>query len=118
MVDINPIYFDFDQYYITPQAAIELDKVVYVMEKFPNVVIKIESHTDSRGNDAYNMRLSDDRAKSTYSYIVSKGIDPKRIESVKGYGESRLLNKCSNGIECSEEDHQLNRRSNFIIVRK
>jgi outer membrane protein OmpA-like peptidoglycan-associated protein len=118
MVDINPIYFDFDQYYITPQAATELDKVVYVMEKFPNVVIKIESHTDSRGNDAYNMRLSDDRAKSTYSYIVSKGIDPKRIESVKGYGESRLLNKCSNGMECSEEDHQLNRRSNFIIVRK
>jgi outer membrane protein OmpA-like peptidoglycan-associated protein len=118
MIDINPIYFDFDQYYITPLAAVELDKVVYVMEHFPNVVIKIESHTDSRGKDDYNMRLSDDRAKSTYSYITSKGIDPKRIESVKGFGETRLLNKCSNGIQCTDEEHQLNRRSNFIIVRK
>lgn len=117
-IDINPIYFDFDQYYITPQAAVELDKVVYVMQNFPNVVIKIESHTDSRGNDDYNMRLSDDRAKSTYSYIVSKGIDPARIESVKGYGESRLRNQCSNGVECTLEEHQLNRRSDFIVVKK
>ncbi|WP_162927024.1 OmpA family protein [Flavobacterium psychrotrophum] len=118
MIDINPIYFDFDQYYITPRAAKELDKVVYVMEHFPNVVIKIESHTDSRGKDDYNLRLSDDRAKSTYSYIISKGIDPKRIESVKGYGETQLLNKCGNGADCTEEEHQLNRRSNFIIVKK
>lgn len=118
MIDINPIYFDFDQYYITPLAAKELDKVVYVMQHFPNVVIKIESHTDSRGKDDYNLSLSDDRAKSTYSYIMSKGIDPKRIESVKGYGETQLLNKCSNGIDCTDEEHQLNRRSNFIIVRK
>ncbi|KOS04648.1 hypothetical protein AM493_00275 [Flavobacterium akiainvivens] len=118
LIDINPIYFDFDKYYITPQAAAELDKVVFVMENFPNVIIKIESHTDSRGKDDYNLRLSDDRAKSTYSYIVSKGIDPKRIESVHGYGETRLLNKCSNGVECTEEEHQLNRRSDFIIVKK
>lgn len=118
LIDINPIYFDFDRYYITPRAAAELDKVVFVMESFPNVVIKIESHTDSRGKDDYNLRLSDDRAKSTYSYIVSKGIDPKRIESVHGYGETRLLNKCSNAVECSEEEHQLNRRSDFIIVKK
>lgn len=118
LIDINPIYFDFDQYYITPQAAVELDKVVFVMEHFPDVIIKIESHTDCRGNDDYNMRLSDDRAKSTYSYIVSKGIDPKRIESVHGYGETRLLNKCSNNVECTEEEHQLNRRSDFIIVKK
>ncbi|MES2487145.1 MAG: OmpA family protein [Bacteroidota bacterium] len=118
LIDINPIYFDFDQYYITPQAAAELDKVVFVMEKFPDVVIKIESHTDSRGKDDYNLYLSDDRAKSTYSYIISKGIDPKRIESVKGYGETRLLNMCTNGVECTEEAHQLNRRSDFIIVKK
>jgi len=117
-VAINPIYFDFDKYYIRPQAAAELDKVVFVMQNFPDIVIKIESHTDSRGNDEYNMQLSDDRAKSTYSYIIAKGIAPERIESVKGYGESRLINKCSNGAECSEEDHQLNRRSDFIIVKK
>ncbi len=118
LIDINPIYFDFDQYYITPQAAAELDKVVFVLQSFPDVIIKIESHTDSRGKDDYNLRLSDDRAKSTYSYIVSKGIDPKRIESVHGYGETRLLNKCSNGVECTEAEHQLNRRSDFIIVKK
>ena len=117
-VAINPIYFDFDQYYITPQAAAELDKVVFVMQNFPQTVIKIESHTDSRGNDDYNLRLSDDRAKSTYSYIVSKGIAPARIESVKGYGETQLRNKCSNGVACTDEEHQLNRRSDFIVVKK
>ena len=117
-ISINPIYFDFDKYYIRPQAAAELDKVVYVMQNFPNIVIKIESHTDSRGNDEYNMQLSDDRAKSTYSYIIAKGIAPERIESVKGYGEIRLINKCANGVACSEEDHQLNRRSDFIVVKK
>ncbi|AWH86971.1 flagellar motor protein MotB [Flavobacterium album] len=117
-IDINPIYFDFDQYYVTPQGAAELDKVVYVMQHFPDIVIKIESHTDSRGKDDYNMRLSDDRAKSTFSYIIAKGIDPKRIESVHGYGETRLRNKCSNDVECTEEEHQLNRRSDFIIVKK
>ncbi len=118
MIDINPIYFDFDQYYVTPQGAAELDKVVYVMQHFPDIVIKIESHTDSRGKDDYNMRLSDDRAKSTYSYIMAKGIDPKRIESVHGYGETQLRNKCSNDVDCTEEEHQLNRRSDFIIVKK
>ena len=117
-IAINPIYFDFDQYYITPQAAAELDKVVYVMQNFPEIVIKIESHTDSRGNDDYNLKLSDDRAKSTFSYIVSKGILPSRIESVKGYGETQLKNKCSNEVPCSDDEHQLNRRSDFIIVKK
>lgn len=117
-IDINPIYFDFDKYDITPRAIVELDKVVFVMQNFPNVIIKIESHTDSRGNDEYNMILSDNRAKSTYNYIISKGIDAARIESVKGYGESLLRNKCSNGVECTEEEHQLNRRSDFIVVKK
>lgn len=117
-VAINPIYFDFDQYYITPQAAAELDKVVFVMQNFPDVVIKIESHTDARGEDSYNFTLSNDRAKSTYSYIVSKGIDPTRIESVQGFGETRLINKCANGIDCTDEEHQLNRRSDFIVVKK
>lgn len=117
-VDINPIYFEFDKSDITPQAAEELDKVVYVMKNFPAIEIKIESHTDSRGDDAYNMRLSNDRAQSTYKYIISRGIDPSRIESVKGYGESQLRNKCSNGVKCTDEEHALNRRSDFIIVKK
>lgn len=117
-VDINPIYFEFDKSEVTPQAAQELDKVVYVMQNFPSIVIKIESHTDSRGKDEYNLRLSDDRAKSTYNYILSKGISASRIVSVKGYGESQLRNRCSNGVQCTEEEHLLNRRSDFIVVKK
>lgn len=115
---VNPIYFEYDKWNITPQAAEELDRVVFVMTNFPNVRIKIESHTDSRGKDAYNMKLSDNRAKSTQTYIISKGIDPSRIESAVGYGESRLVNKCSNGVKCAEEDHLKNRRSDFIIIQK
>lgn len=117
-IDINPIFFEYDKWNITPQAVTELDKVVFVMNSFPNVKIRIESHTDSRGKDAYNMVLSDNRAKSTQAYIVSKGIDPSRIESAIGYGEKRLKNKCSNGVKCSEEEHFKNRRSDFIITGK
>lgn len=115
---INPIFFEFDKWNIGKQAAEELDKVVFVLQKFPNVRIKIESHTDSRGKDDYNMKLSDNRAKSTQTYILSKGIDPARIESAVGFGESRLTNKCSNGVKCTEDEHLANRRSNFIVIQK
>nr|WP_294787802.1 OmpA family protein [uncultured Flavobacterium sp.] len=117
-VDVNPIYFDYDKSDITPKAVEELSKVVFVMQKFPNIKIKIESHTDSRGKDAYNLKLSDNRAKSTRDYILSQGIDASRIESAIGYGESRLINKCKNGVKCTEEEHVLNRRSDFIIIQK
>ncbi len=115
---VNPIFFDYDKWDITPQAAEELDRVVFVMQKFPNVRIKIESHTDSRGKDAYNLKLSDNRAKATQQYIISKGIDALRIESAIGYGESRLTNKCKNGIKCSEAEHFKNRRSEFIVIQR
>lgn len=117
-VDVNPIYFDYDKFDITPKAIEELSKVVYIMKKFPNIRIKIESHTDSRGKDAYNLKLSDNRAKSTRDYILSQEIDPSRIESAIGYGESRLINKCKNGVKCTEEEHLMNRRSDFIIIQK
>lgn len=117
-IDVNPIYFDLDKYDITPQAEEELKKVVAVLQAFPNVVIKIESHTDSRQTHKYNITLSENRARSTYNYLLSKGIDPARIESYKGYGETRLKNKCSDDVPCTEEEHQLNRRSDFIVVRK
>lgn len=117
-IDINPIFFEYDKSAITPQAATELDKVVFVMTRFPNVKIKIESHTDSRGKDAYNLKLSDARAKSTETYILSKGIDASRIQSAIGYGESRLTNKCANGIKCTEAQHLANRRSDFIVIDK
>ncbi|MEO8515913.1 MAG: OmpA family protein [Flavobacterium sp.] len=117
-IDINPIFFEYDKWDITPQAVAELDRVVFVMSSFPKLKIRIESHTDSRGKDAYNMVLSDNRAKATQTYIISKGIDPNRIESAIGYGEKRLKNKCKNGVKCTEEEHFVNRRSDFIITEK
>jgi len=117
-VDINPIFFDLDKSIVTYEASKELDKVVFIMDKFPALKIKIESHGDSRGKDAYNMRLSDDRAKATQAYIISKGIEASRIESAIGYGESRLINRCSNGVKCTENEHFKNRRSDFIITQK
>jgi outer membrane protein OmpA-like peptidoglycan-associated protein len=116
-VNINTIYFDYDKYNIRPDAAKELDKVVQVMKEYPELLIAAGSHTDSRGEDDYNMILSEKRAKSTVDYIVSKGIDISRI-SHQGYGESQLVNRCSNGVKCSREEHQLNRRTEFKIANE
>ncbi len=110
------IHFDFDKSFIRPDAAKELDKLVSVMNEYPQMVIKIESHTDSRGSNVYNKYLSDKRAKSTRDYIISQGIAPERIQSAIGYGEERLLNECDGSVQCTEPKHYLNRRSEFIIV--
>ncbi len=115
-IKLNMIFFNFDKSNIRDDAATELNRLVAVMQENPSMIIKIESHTDSRGKAAYNKYLSDKRAKSTRAYIISKGIDPKRIESAIGYGEERLLNGCDGSIRCSSAQHQLNRRSEFIIV--
>jgi len=117
LADLNIIYFDLDKSNIRPDAALELDKVVALMNRYPEMVIRLESHTDSRADDNYNMKLSNRRAKSTYNYIISKGIDAKRIPKYEGFGESQLVNKCSNGVKCTEEEHQLNRRTEFIILK-
>lgn len=114
ILKLQPIYFDFDRYNIRPDAEIELSKILAAMQKYPELNINIESHTDSRGNDSYNMVLSEKRAQSTLEWLVKKGIDRNRL-SAKGYGESQLLNECSNGVECTEEAHQLNRRSMFLM---
>ncbi len=116
LLDLNPIYFDFDRYNIRPDAALELEKVISVMKQYPDMIIDTRSHTDSRGKDSYNLSLSDKRAKSTVAYIVEQGISKSRI-SGKGYGETQLVNKCSNGVKCTEEEHQLNRRSEFIVIK-
>ena len=115
-INLENIYFDFDKFNIKTQAAQELDKLVELMRDNPEMVIRIESHTDSRGSRAYNKYLSNKRAKSSRDYIVSKGIDASRIESAIGYGEERLLNDCSDGARCTRDGHLLNRRSEFIIV--
>ncbi|PTX59051.1 WD40 repeat protein [Kordia periserrulae] len=117
ILDIPIIYFDFDKSNIRPDAATELEKVIAVMKKYPTLKIDVRSHTDSRGRDAYNKKLSQRRNKSTKEYIISRGIDASRITG-DGYGEERLVNKCSNGVKCTEEEHQLNRRSEFIVVER
>ncbi len=111
------IYFDFDKSTVRSDAAQELNKLVEVMDEYPEMVIKIESHTDSRGARDYNRYLSDKRAKTTRDFIISKGIDANRIESAIGYGEDLLMNDCDGAIKCSNEKHELNRRSEFIIVK-
>lgn len=113
-VTLNEIYFEFDKSNITREGAFELDKLVQAMTKFPEMVIMVKSHTDNRGSDAYNMALSERRAKSTVQYILSKGIDRARITG-KGYGESEPKVAC--GQDCTEEQHAQNRRSEFLIVK-
>ncbi len=113
-LSLEPIYFDFDRYNIRPDAEIELAKILAALREYPQLIIHIESHTDSRGNDSYNEALSEKRAQSTLDWLVGKGIDRNRL-SAKGYGEYQLQNRCSNGVECTEEEHQLNRRSMFLI---
>jgi tetratricopeptide (TPR) repeat protein len=115
LLKLNPIYFDVNQSSIRPDAALELDKIVKVMLENPEMKIELGSHTDSRGSDAMNAALSEKRAKASASYIVSKGISSNRITG-KGYGEAKLVNNCANGVNCSEVEHQLNRRTEFIIV--
>ena len=114
ILDLQPIYFDFDRYNIRPDAEIELAKILGAMRKYEDLIIHIESHTDSRAPKRYNEILSERRAQSTLKWLVSKGIDKSRL-SAKGYGENKLVNKCSDGVDCTEEEHQLNRRSMFII---
>ena len=113
--EIKEIKFDYNKANIRPDAAVELTKIVEVMREYPKMKIDIRSHTDSRGADSYNLKLSDRRAKATLEWIVKQGIDRKRLKA-KGYGETRLVNGCSNGVPCSEEEHQENRRSEFIIT--
>ena len=110
------IYFDLDKYFIRPDAEVELAMLIKVMLKYPQLKVHIKSHTDSRQSDSYNLKLSDLRAKATRNYMIKKGVPKDRI-SAKGYGETELLNKCSNGVPCSKEEHQLNRRSEFIIIK-
>jgi len=111
------IYFDLDKSDIRPDAAMELEKIVSVMKLHPSINIDVRSHTDSRANDQYNVDLSGRRAKSTIDYLITRGISGNRLTS-KGYGESQLVNHCSNGVPCSEDEHQLNRRSEFIVEFK
>lgn len=115
IVNVNPIYFPLNSATITPTAAIELDKVVKIMRKYPKLKIEGGSHTDSRGGGDFNLKLSYKRAASTVQYIINQGINPSRI-TAKGYGETQPVNKCVDGVRCSEKEYQLNRRTEFVIL--
>ena len=113
-VVLNPIYFEFNKSNVTSEGAFELDKLVQAMKGNPSLTILAKAHTDNRGSDAYNLALSDRRAKSTVQYVISKGIAKSRITG-KGFGESEPKVNC--GENCTEEQHAQNRRSEFLIVR-
>ncbi|WP_309608160.1 OmpA family protein [Flavobacterium sp.] len=115
-LEIPIIYFDLDKSYIRKDAALELEKVLVVMKLNPTIKVDVRSHTDSRQTFEYNDALSDRRAKSTIAWLIKNGVNANRLTG-KGYGESQLINKCADGVECSEEEHQLNRRSEFIVVK-
>lgn len=112
---IKIIYFDLDKWNIRPDAALELEKILDVMKQYPTMKIDVRSHTDCRASHKYNEKLSDRRAKSTVQWLVANGVDASRLTG-KGYGETQLVNKCADGVQCTEEEHQENRRSEFIIT--
>lgn len=116
VLNLNPIYFDLDKYNIRPDAALELAKVFAVLEEYPEMEIDIRSHTDSRASHRYNETLSSNRAKSTAQWLIDNGINRNRL-TWKGYGENQLVNGCADGVDCSEAEHQMNRRSEFIITK-
>ncbi len=115
ILNLEPIYFDFDKVTIRTDAKSELDKIVKIMLENPAIIVEANAHTDSWGSASYNKILSQRRAQATVDYIVSKGIDPSRITG-KGYGEERLLNNCEDPAKCSRSENQLNRRTEFVIA--
>jgi peptidoglycan-associated lipoprotein len=112
---IAPIYYDLDQAVIRIDASVELDKIVQILNDNPTIKIELGSHTDSRAPADYNKKLSQRRANAAVTYIISKGISPRRI-TAKGYGESQLVNGCADNVPCSEDEHQLNRRTEFKVT--
>ncbi len=113
---LENIYYDFGQYFIRQDAARELEtKLIPILKKYPNMRIEVRSHTDSRSSDAFNLKLSDSRARAVLDYLAARGVNTKRIEA-KGYGESELMNQCDDDVNCTEAQHQANRRTEFKIL--
>ncbi|MBF4467674.1 OmpA family protein [Flavobacterium sp. LC2016-12] len=112
---IKMIYFDLDKSNIRIEAAIDLEKILVVLNENPGMKLDIRSHTDSRATFKYNEALSDRRAKSTIQWLIKNGVDKGRLTG-KGYGETQLVNKCADNVPCTEAEHQENRRSEFIIT--
>ena len=116
MITLNNIYYDFNKFTIRADASTDLNAVVHLMNENPSMEIELGSHTDARGKDLYNHTLSMNRATAAVSYLVKNGIAPHRIVA-KGYGESQLTNHCANGVDCSDAEHQANRRTEIRITK-
>lgn len=114
-INLKNIHYDLDKYFIREEAKAELNKLVQFMKDNPKINVELSSHTDSRASDDYNKTLSQNRANAAVDYLVSKGINKIRLKPI-GYGETKLLNKCSNGVDCTEEQHQLNRRTEMKVI--
>lgn len=115
IIKVENIYYDLNKWNIRPDAATELDKLVELINKYPKMRFEFRSHTDSRSSAKYNKSLSTKRAKAAVAYLVKKGIAAKRVVAA-GYGESLLMNKCKDGVNCTEEEHQQNRRTEIKIL--
>lgn len=115
VLEIDEIYFDYDKATIRPESEEALRKIIEYLNIYPDVSVELSAHTDSRGSDSYNQRLSQKRAESTVAYLVKKGIGAKRLHPV-GYGERKLRNRCANGVKCSDEEHMFNRRVELKIL--
>lgn len=113
---IENVFYDLSKATLRPESKIELDKLYEFLIKNDNVKVELSSHTDSRGSDASNQKLSQARAQSCVEYLISKGINTKNIVA-KGYGETKLVNRCKNGVKCSEDEHQANRRTEIKILK-
>jgi peptidoglycan-associated lipoprotein len=113
---LENIYYDLAKWDIRSDAALELDKFVTLLNDNPAISVELSSHTDSRADDRYNMVLSEKRAKAAVEYLISRGIDANRLKG-KGYGETKLVNRCGNGVDCFEEEHQQNRRTEFKVLK-
>ncbi len=117
VIVFDHIYYDFNSHIIKEGAAVELDGLAQAMIDNPNLVVQLSAHTDSRGSRVYNQRLSDRRARSAKIYLEKKGIPGDRIVTI-GFGESQLRNKCKDNVNCTEEEHRYNRRTEVKILRK
>lgn len=113
-LNLDPILFDLDKAEIKNRAAKQLDEIAAYMLEYPELLIDIRSHTDSRADDSYNIELSQRRVRVTREYLINMGVEETRI-SGRGYGETELVNNCRNGVPCSEASHEMNRRSEFIL---
>lgn len=115
-IGLAPVYFAFESWEILPEAAEELDRMSYIMKTYPTIVVDVNAYTDSHGSTGFNDVLSELRANATLEYLVSRGIDVSRLNA-RGYGESKPVNRCVDGVKCSDQEHSMNRRTEFIVTK-